>query len=110
MKRKYKYTGNSSFENALHDCKLVDDSIIDDKTFQEADCGLILYYMDRIIEALEKQVSKKVKYSNYDDNGFDEIIPYKAECPVCGYEFEFGEFNDNDHPYCKCGQKLDWYK
>lgn len=61
-----------------------------------------------VIQAAKKQVPIKVIYSDYGDNGFDEIIPHKAECPVCGYEFEFGEFNDRDNPYCKCGQKLDW--
>ncbi len=64
--------------------------------------------MKNAISALDKQIPRKVVYSDYDDNGFDEIIPYKAECSVCGYEFEFGEFNDRDNPYCKCGQKLDW--
>ena len=66
--------------------------------------------MKNAINALEKQVPKKVVYSDYGDNGFDEIIPHKAECPVCGYEFEFGEFNDRDNPYCKCGQKLEWWE
>ena len=56
---KYSYTGNSSFEDAYHDCKLVADSIVDSESFQKADTGLVLYYMDRIIEALEKATPKK---------------------------------------------------
>ena len=54
--KKYKYTGNASFEDAYHDCKLVADSIVDDESFQNADTGLILYYMDRILEALESKI------------------------------------------------------
>ena len=54
MKKQYSYTGNSSFENAYHDCKIVADSIVDEESFQNADTGLVLYYMDRILEALEK--------------------------------------------------------
>lgn len=60
------------------------------------------------LEALEKQVVKKPVYSDFSDNGFDEIIPYKAECPVCGYEFEFGKWNDEESHHCICGQKMDW--
>lgn len=59
-------------------------------------------------EALEKQVPKKPLYSDYDDNGDGEIIPYKAKCPVCGHEFEFGYWNDEDNHHCICGQKMDW--
>lgn len=58
---------------------------------------------------MEKQIQKKPIYRDFkeDDEG-EKMIPHKAECPVCGYEFEFGEWNDIDTPYCKCGQKLDW--
>lgn len=58
------------------------------------------------IEAIEKQIHRKPIYSDYDDNGFGEIIPYTAICPICGYEFEFGTWNENHH--CICGQALDW--
>lgn len=49
---------------------------------------------------------KKPIYSDYDDNGFGDVIPYTAKCPVCGYEFDFGTWNENHH--CICGQALDW--
>lgn len=49
MSRKYKYTGDCSFENAYYDCKLVDKSIVDERSFQEADTRLILYYMNRML-------------------------------------------------------------
>lgn len=61
-KRKYKYTGNSSFESAYNDCKLVDESIIDDQSLQDSGTELVLYYMDRILEALKKQIAITVKY------------------------------------------------
>lgn len=59
-------------------------------------------------KSLDKQIPKKPIYSDYDDNGFDEIIPYKAVCPICGYEFEFGYWNDEDNHHCVCGQLMDW--
>ena len=61
-----------------------------------------------VIEACEKQIAKEPIYSDYEDNGFDEIIPHKAECPVCGNEFEFGTWNDEDSHHCYCGQRIKW--
>lgn len=63
---KYEYCGNASFEDAYNDCKLVADSIVDAKSFQECDTGLILYYMDRILDALKvccknKNIDKTTK-------------------------------------------------
>ena len=68
----------------------------------------VIKAQEKAIEALEKQIPKKPIYSDYDDNGFDEIIPNEAKCPVCGYEFEFGMWNEFDNPYCYCGQAIDW--
>lgn len=56
----------------------------------------------------EKSIPKKPIYSDYDDNGNDEIIPYKATCPVCEYEFEFGYWNDEYNHHCICGQIMNW--
>lgn len=56
----------------------------------------------------EKNKPKKPIYSDFDDNGDDEIIPYKAICPICGNEFEFGSWNEEENHHCICGQKLDW--
>ena len=66
------------------------------------------YYeaIELAVEALEKQMPKMPIYSDYDDNGFGDVIPYTAKCPVCGYEFDFGTWNENHH--CICGQALDW--
>ena len=63
---------------------------------------------DIAMESIEKQIPKRPVYSDYDDNGFDEIIPNEARCPVCGYKFEFGMWNEFDNPYCYCGQAIDW--
>lgn len=56
----------------------------------------------------EKSVAKKPIYSDFDDNGDDEIIPYKAICPVCGNEFEFGSWNEEENHHCSCGQRINW--
>ena len=101
-KNKYNYTGDASFEDAYHDCNLIHKSIVDDKSFQNADKGLVLYYMDRILEALEKQIPMdRIKK-------FDNTVSTNwCVCPVClkglGWEHtESGRCN-----YCpKCGQKL----
>ena len=60
------------------------------------------------IAALDKQIKRKPIYDKYDDNGFDEIIPYEAKCPTCGYEFEFGTWNEEENHHCICGQAIDW--
>ena len=59
-------------------------------------------------EALRKQIPKKPIYSDYDDNGFDEIIPYRAECPACGESVEFGKWNAEESHHCDCGQAISW--
>lgn len=80
--------------------------------FRIHDDGRPTPYLDKAelmaYDAMEKQIPMKPIYSDYDDNGFDEIIPNEAKCPICGYEFEFGTWNKWDTPYCKCGQKMDW--
>lgn len=64
--------------------------------------------IEAAIKACEKQMPLTTNYSNYDDNGFGDIIPYKAECPSCGHEFEFGTWNDDDNHHCVYGQTIDW--
>lgn len=58
--RRYTF-GNDEFslEDAYHDCKLVFDGITDDDSFQEADTGLILYYANEIIYALQEALKRK---------------------------------------------------
>lgn len=55
---------------------------------------------DMAIEALEKQVPKKV-------NNYEKACDIYGDCPTCGqwYSFEKG----NPFNYCpECGQALDW--
>ena len=61
-----------------------------------------------VIDEAKLQIPREPMYSDYDDNGFDEIIPYKALCPTCGYEFEFGTWNNEENHHCVCGQRIDW--
>ena len=60
------------------------------------------------IEALEKQIPKKPIYSDFDDNGFDEIIPHRAACPACGESVDFGKWNAEESHHCECGQAIKW--
>lgn len=56
------------------------------------------------IEALEKQLPKKVEYEGgYIDNGFTKYR--MAKCPTCDRWYN----NNDEVAYCpNCGQKLDW--
>ena len=56
----------------------------------------------------EKATAKKPIYSDFDENEDEEIIPYKAVCPVCGHEFEFGTWNDEQNHHCECEQRMLW--
>lgn len=67
------------------------------------------YYMlcealDTAIEALEKQLSKKVIYEcSFINNGFTRYR--MAKCPCC--EKWYNSIDENN--YCTgCGQKIDW--
>ncbi len=64
--------------------------------------------LELAVQALKKQVPKKLYYEGdgYDENG--QLIYDIAKCPVCEREFEY-EINDWDCKYCAdCGQRLDW--
>ncbi len=53
------------------------------------------------VEALKKQVPKKVEYIYTDNLDITSKIP---ACPVCR-----NYYIDNEDEYCeKCGQKIDW--
>ena len=41
------------FNAALEDCKRVRDGIKSDEDFQNADFGLVMYYLNTIVQALE---------------------------------------------------------
>ena len=97
-----RYTfGNDEFslEAAYHDCKLVFDGITDDDSFQEADTGLILYYANEIIYALQEALPSGRKKTG-------KWIPQmygQYECSKCG-------FYETDRPfsYCPhCGAKME---
>ena len=62
------------------------------------------------ISILKMQIPKMPIYSEYDLVGDDDVIPTKAVCPNCKEEFEFGTWNEEEHPYCWCGQRIDWAK
>ena len=98
--------------NIIKNCTILGCAYHDDKDKCKYDyyekAKRFYYAKEQSIKALEKQVPKKPIYSEFDDNGYDEIIPYKAECPTCGYEFEFGTWNDEENHHCICGQKIDW--
>jgi Fe2+ or Zn2+ uptake regulation protein len=86
-----------------------------------------------IINALEKQILKKVKYEDVGYDQYNNVNVYACICPSCGLEII--RFNDNDisdkcesgdteemfhssmvhhayiglNNYCnRCGQKLNW--
>lgn len=61
-------------------------------------------YYETAIEALEKQLAKKVEYEGgYVDNGFTKYR--MAKCPNCDRWH-----SSRDEIICcsKCGQRLDW--
>lgn len=59
---------------------------------------------DLAIEALEKQLPKKVENLTGYRDLYGHLIFYKGFCPSCGFVVNSGKNN-----YCNaCGQKLDW--
>lgn len=82
------------------------DTINEYKTFED-ECVSKGFTFKSLLEAREKQITKKPIYSDYeeDDDG-ENLIPTKAECPTCGYEFEFGSWNEEENHHCICGQKM----
>lgn len=63
--------------------------------------------IDVAINALEKQIPKKLEYEA-DGYADGELVYDYAKCPICGHDFEYG-INDWGCEYCSdCGQKLDW--
>lgn len=60
--------------------------------------GNLILALDMAIEALEKQIPKRVKT--------DEAF---GNCPVCGYVLTSELINEYGIKYCpECGQALDW--
>ena len=113
--RRYTF-GNDEFslEAAYHDCKLVFDGITDDDSFQEADTGLILYYANEIIYALQEALEGKdtnVPSNDYIsrqaaidalkicDNNEDGINCYK--CPLRDERWDGAWQDDETNCYTK---------
>lgn len=122
MKTNYNYTGNASFERAYHDCKLVADSIVDAESFQAADTGLLLYHMDRILEALERQVKKKIyiveihDYDGCESKGYFTEYEKAYDCSVYlnrkhpspyGIQWCVKEYNLDEIDYDSLNKELD---
>ena len=78
------------------------------ESFIKYDVNSVDELMKRFRELTEKAEQKKPIYSEFDENELGEIIPYKATCPNCGFEFEFGTWNDEENHHCECGQYMNW--
>ena len=76
---------------------------IDDKGCEEARRCCIEYF-EIAIEALEKQLPKKVENRTEYRNLYGHLIFYKGFCPSCGRVVESYR-NNSCHV---CTQKLDW--
>ena len=106
QKRRYTF-GNDEFslEAAYHDCKLVFDGITDDDSFQKADTGLILYYANEIIYALQEALPscrKKTGKWIWDDEGY-----HCSECFFHAYGNTL-ECIDGTYKYCpNCGARME---
>lgn len=57
------------------------------------------FVIDKAIEALEKQIPKKVIWKHFDSSGDPLPLPY---CSTCGRSVMRSDYCDN------CGQRLDW--
>ena len=61
--------------------------------------------LNSAIEALEKQIPKKVKYKNRHGQGYDIYNKDYYNCPSCGRRLR----NKQKDNYCgRCGQAIDW--
>lgn len=80
------------FNAALEDCKSVRDSIKSDEDFQNADFGLVMYYLHTIIQALEiattvKRGKWKREYGEYDNY---------VLCSECGLSLSVSDYIDEE--------------
>ena len=65
-----KYYGNEDFnlKNAYEDCKSVFERIIDEDSFQKSDSGLVMFYSNEIMYALESAIADE-RLANILDEG-----------------------------------------
>lgn len=76
-----KYYGNDNFnlKNAYDDCKQIFESITDDESYQKADCGVVMYYSNEIMYALEKALEERTQ------GEWVIIDDVTCECPFCHF-------------------------
>lgn len=86
--------------------KIIKDYIMYDNS--KAVSTSVVDALDILIKYAELQIATKPIYGDYGDDGYDNVIPYSAICPICGHEFEFGTWNDEENHHCPCGQAIDW--
>ena len=95
------------FNAALEDCKRVRDGIKSDEDFQNADSGIVMYYLNTIIQAFESATIVKR----------GRCIPFMPDCRGYTEEFECSLCKnmtylhycekDCDYEYCPhCGKKM----
>ena len=66
------------------------------EVFEEGHCSYIEQELNIAIEALEKQIPKKLVVW---DNG-------TQHCPYCEHDLTY--ISSEDEYCCRCGQKIDW--
>jgi len=67
------------FNAALEDCNRVRDGIKSDEDFQNADSGLVMYYLNTIVQALE--IAATVKRGKWIDSGVNGTV----HCSNCQF-------------------------
>lgn len=88
------------FNSALEDCKRVRDGIKSDDDFQNADSGLVMYYLNTIVQALE--IATTVKHGTW------KRTDMFVKCSECGVElldeafFGIRVFDNGYMPFCPC--------
>lgn len=99
------------FNSALEDIKCVRDGIKSDEDFQNADSGLVMYYLNTIIQALE--IATTVKRGKWEwEPGY---VGTTAKCSVCGlsprgfYSLPISQIGRlPEYKFCpNCGAKMD---
>lgn len=99
------------FNAALEDCKSVRDGIKSDEDFQNADSGLVMYYLNTIVKALE--IATIVKHGHWIETrryrDADGCIVSDYSCSECGSVLRETNPDDRDSEfYCyHCGAKMD---
>jgi hypothetical protein len=97
------------FNAALEDCKRVRDGIKSDEDFQNADSGLVMYYLNTIVQALEIATTVKRGHWITTQKTIDDNI---TTCSNCKREFYIEDLvevgNENGYSeFCpSCGADM----